>query len=688
MRDSSRDIVNSIRFNAESIKRSAMPAYGPQPARFTIGVEIAKLFSLFVCWPGEYMQPRSVAKALYACLSRAQTFFCRLTPRGGWRGLADARPKRLLAGFAGAFLICLTVFAASQLSPEGIEDADGPLSARTTGWLSKDAVGRVFGDLRSAGSSPFAAAGSGLFQAVSLLPPGVESGKPFSGPPIRSIPALSPRLAGGGSLTAGGERGLSASLGERFTVGAQGAMYYYGESCLSLEEARAQAAFSVHEQLPFRSKSLDFTLRKLGPGNGNTLMIVGGIQGDEPGAFSAAALIASHYKIKRGAVWVVPDLNMSSILKRNRGVNGDMNRKFAELEPDDPDYAIINKIKSILLDEQVGLVLNLHDGSGFYRPVWESRKRNPNRWGQSLIIDQESMLRPPFNLLETAGTIEREVNSRLLDPMHRYHINNTLTAEGNEEMAKTLSFFAVCNGKPAFGVEASKELGTEYRSYYHLQIIEAFMRRMGIEFERDFDLTPEGVLAAINSRLSLAAYGNKLVLPLENVRPSLNVLPFKKNSEPDARASKPLLALVPDDRKKDWRVAYGNRTLTRIKPQFMDFDDSLHELEMELDGRLFTVRMGEMVSVRDSFLVRHIPGYRVNAIGAKKEKNGTEADVELARRDFASNFSLDRGGSIYRVEIYRDKAFAGMVLVRFGEESMADERPLTATSGPESSLGF
>ena len=452
-----------------------------------------------------------------------------------------------------------------------------------------------------------------------------------------------------------------------------------------LEEIAEKAAM---RQLPYVPNTLDFTLRKLGSANGNTLMVVGGIQGDEPGAFSAAALVASHYKITRGAVWVVPDLNMASILKRKRGAAGDMNRKFAELKPDDPDYDIVRKIKSVLLNDQVNLVLNLHDGSGFYRPVWESRKRNPNRWGQSLIIDQEAIYSPPFNLYETAIRVEGEVNSRLLDPMHRYHINNTLTAEGNEEMAKTLSFFAVCNGKPAFGVEASKELGTEFRSYYHLQIIEAFMRELGIEFERDFELTPSGVLAAINSRLTMAVYDNKMVFPLENIRPNLNALPFKKGSEPDVRASKPLLALVPELKKDSWRIAYGNRTLTRMKPQFMDFDDSLDELEMEVDGRLFTVSMGEVVPVRESFLVRHVEGYRVNAIGAQKEKNGSEADVLLIQRDFAPRFSLDREGSIYRVEIYKENAFAGMVLVRFGKGRPISERPLTATSGPESSLGF
>jgi len=39
---------------------------------------------------------------------------------------------------------------------------------------------------------------------------------------------------------------------------------------------------------------------------GNTLLIIGGIQGDEPGGFNAASLIVTHYEIHSGNVWVVP----------------------------------------------------------------------------------------------------------------------------------------------------------------------------------------------------------------------------------------------------------------------------------------------------------------------------------------------------------------------------------------------
>ncbi|MBO4314198.1 MAG: deacylase, partial [Desulfovibrio sp.] len=74
--------------------------------------------------------------------------------------------------------------------------------------------------------------------------------------------------------------------------------------------------------------SLDFTTLRLGSGD-RAVLIIGGIQGDEPGGFSAATLLATRYDIRKGSVWVVPNLNFPSIIQRSRGLHGDMNRKFA-----------------------------------------------------------------------------------------------------------------------------------------------------------------------------------------------------------------------------------------------------------------------------------------------------------------------------------------------------------------------
>ena len=444
---------------------------------------------------------------------------------------------------------------------------------------------------------------------------------------------------------------------------------------------------ATNSALPFSPPSSGFSLHKLGQGDGPTLLVVGGIQGDEPGGFSAAALLTTHYKIHSGAVWVVPDLNFSSILSRSRGSAGDMNRKFASIKKDDPDYATVTGIKEVLVHEQVDIVLNLHDGSGFYRPAYESPLHNPDRWGQCVIIDQKEVAGAKFsNLYQLAEIASAAANKSLVVPEHRYHVHNTKTSLGNKEMEKTLSYFVVQHNKAAFGVEASKQFTTEYRTYYHLLVLESFMNQMGIKFTRNFELTPQGVLAALNSNLLVAAFENKLVLPLDNARPNLNHVPFEKSLALGTKASRPLLTIVQENNK--WRVAYGNRTLTRLEPLLLDFDHSLKTVPLTIDGQSYNASIGEIVYAKSWFEVDTPKEYRVNVIGTLKEVDNNEARVRINVEDFIPSFSVDKQGQIYRVEIYKDEAFSGMILVHFGTPPKLAQEPLTATSGAESNLGF
>ena len=183
--------------------------------------------------------------------------------------------------------------------------------------------------------------------------------------------------------------------------------------------------------------SLDFSLHKLNSGHpGGVVLVVGGIQGDEPGGFNAASLLTTHYKVTKGGVWVVPNLNFLSIIKRTRGVYGDLNRKFADLPETDPEFPTIAKIKSIITDKRVNVVLNLHDGSGFFRHKYIDPLRNPKRWGQCVIIDRRSIDADRFsNLAGIAREVTDDVNRFLIDSDHRLHVHNTRTHLGNAEMA-------------------------------------------------------------------------------------------------------------------------------------------------------------------------------------------------------------------------------------------------------------
>ncbi len=432
---------------------------------------------------------------------------------------------------------------------------------------------------------------------------------------------------------------------------------------------------------PTQLLALDFTLhQKQGEKPGTTLLVVGGIQGDEPGGFNAAALLVSHYRIEQGNLWVVPNLNFPSIIKRSRGIHGDMNRKFDILPKNDPEYHQVTRIKKIITAPQVDLVLNLHDGSGFYRDRYIDRLHNQKRWGQSCIIDQSKLPGSRFGNLEelTRNTVAK-VNAKAIKPAHRFRLKNTRTNRGDKEMQRTLTYYAVRNNKPAFGIEASKSFPTHIRAYYHLTALEAYMEQVGLRFSRDFALTPEGVKQALKENVMVSFANGRIKLELNNLRPTINYFPLQKNSRVQFNSNNPLVAVIPYTRR--YRIHYGNNRLAFLKPQYFEYDQSLDSIEMQIDGKRKQVEFGSIVPVSKDFLVRKQPGYRVNVIGFSRRGRTNESNLKISKAQIANRFSVDKGGKLFRVEVYRKNLFSGMVLVDFRQQNKIKE-PLVTQVAP------
>jgi hypothetical protein len=134
------------------------------------------------------------------------------------------------------------------------------------------------------------------------------------------------------------------------------------------------------------------------------------------------------------------------------------------------------------------LLLNLHDGSGFYRPSWEGPLANPMRYGQSLIADADTYKVPDGRTLDLkamAESILPRVNAQIEDPKFHLHFNNHHTAEAgskHKEQRLSASFYALtrCN-IPSFGVESSKSLpNVAMKIRHHNLVINAFMEHLGI----------------------------------------------------------------------------------------------------------------------------------------------------------------------------------------------------------------
>jgi len=403
---------------------------------------------------------------------------------------------------------------------------------------------------------------------------------------------------------------------------------------------------------------------------GPTLLVIGGIQGDEPGGFNAASLLATDYTIKTGNLWVVPNLNFISILKRSRGIHGDMNRKFASIKRSDPEFDAVEKIKAIILDKQVDIVLNLHDGSGFFRNDYIDKLRNPNRWGQSIIIDQSQMDGHRYGELESIATrVVQHANKKLVIADYLLKVKNTHTVSGNVEMEKSLTYFSVRNNKPAFGVEASKSFPTHKRTFIHLNVVESFMHELGIEFNKTFTLSSQSVKERIDNNLRLTLYDARIHFDMARARSRLSYVPMQKDAPLEYSASNPLVAIV--NRKGYYNVRYGNRQVTRLHPEYFEFDNSLKQISLNIDGIEVESKLGSIVKVNNSFKINHLDGYRINIIGFKQKGVSNESGIRVEKSQISRRFSIDKKAQIYRVEVYRENRFCGMLLLDFSGKSSA-----------------
>ncbi len=410
-----------------------------------------------------------------------------------------------------------------------------------------------------------------------------------------------------------------------------------------------------------------FTFHELlGEESGNRLLVIGGVHGDEPGGYFAPAILAQHYRIKKGSLWVVPNLNFDSIVENRRGIYGDMNRKFASIKKSDKDYQIVNDIKKIITDKSVDFVINLHDGHGFYRQKWQNSIFNPRAWGQAYIIDQKGIDEVKFgNLDEITLQMTNNLNQNLHKDYHSFNIKNTETKFKDEEMRMSLTFFAITHLKPALAIETSKNISElDQKVYYQLQSIEELMKIMGIAFERDFELKVSEV-----HRL-LAQYGDvrineNIILPLSDIRPVLRYIPLLPSGN-RFEFSHPLgtFKRVGDH----YEMIVGNRVLSRFYPQrFGSTQCRVKSAELAVDGTVQSYPFGAQVEVGERFLVRAQEGIRVNVIGLVDKNHASQDEIEVRREMILPRFSVDKGARTYRVEFYEGGAFCGMVTTHFAK---------------------
>ena len=218
---------------------------------------------------------------------------------------------------------------------------------------------------------------------------------------------------------------------------------------------------------------------------GKTILLIGGIQGDEPGGFLSVDLYAD-ISLARGNLIVVPRANFHSIVLQRRQINEDMNRKFGSSKKKGYETEVVAILKKLIAESD--LLLNMHDGSGFFAETWISPNRNPKKYGQSIIADADTYMARKSNSKLELGEMAREVcrrmNLHIEDPAHFFRFNNHRTAEQDsqhKEQRGSATYFALTNYEiPAFGIETSKSLPLELKVRHHNLAVNAFMEILDV----------------------------------------------------------------------------------------------------------------------------------------------------------------------------------------------------------------
>jgi hypothetical protein len=406
-------------------------------------------------------------------------------------------------------------------------------------------------------------------------------------------------------------------------------------------------------------------IKKENNDSNTTLLIIGGIHGNEPGGFFTPSILASHYTITSKNVWIIPNLNRQSIIANRRGINGDMNRKFAKLSKDDEDKEIIQEIKKVILLPRISLILNLHDGHGFYRKKSQNSIYNPKAWGQTCVIDQCKLdNKIEFgNLDEIAYSVQDNVNKRLIEKHHTFNVKNTNTKTDDKAMQLSLTYFAVLHDKPAFAIETSKNLSSlSQKVFYQLLAIEEYMNIMDITFKRDFELNERNIRKLVKN-YGILKINNRISLDLNDIKKHLSYIPIK--SENNMFVFSHNLGEIKKNKEK-YEVFIGNKKITTLKPQLFSLCEKQdYKVAIEVDGVLKYFDKASNFSVNTDFKVLKQNGYRVNIIGFTSRGASDESGYKISLNNLNKHFSIDRHYKKYRVEFYNKTKFCFMLTAEF-----------------------
>lgn len=201
---------------------------------------------------------------------------------------------------------------------------------------------------------------------------------------------------------------------------------------------------------------------KTGALAGPTIVVIGGLHGDEPAGYLAARQLRN-WTVTRGKLVLVPDANRVAIEAKARFVGRNMNRLFPGKNGGDAMQQLATQIWDLMRDSKPDLVLTLHESRGFHLD-------DPKRYGQTFTYDFPA-LRPRFE------RVAARVNEGI--PVRKQRFLQFI------DPFPTCPTYAAWKylRAPATSVETAKPLPLSRRIELQLGAVRGFFGEWGLEWE-------------------------------------------------------------------------------------------------------------------------------------------------------------------------------------------------------------
>lgn len=202
------------------------------------------------------------------------------------------------------------------------------------------------------------------------------------------------------------------------------------------------------------------------PNEGRTMMILGGVHGNELGGIGAAHY-ATNYEINRGSLVVIPETNKAAVeMEGNHGPEGDLNRQFPIDE--EPTTEVARGVWEEILSVDPEFILDMHNASTL---------KSRGSVGQGIF--------PTSGVVEHAENAAEYVNAEYLDerietdlPEHPFQVGNTVTKDRPRLIHKA----AADQNIAGWTTEVTRiDLSLDEREFLQDMLTRELLRQVGID---------------------------------------------------------------------------------------------------------------------------------------------------------------------------------------------------------------